>query len=62
MWEILERDLPATFAHGKLPFYNRQGKGKKFSVDRITYFRKSRLERVITIVRPNIAVALGDTR
>jgi hypothetical protein len=52
MWEILERDLLATFkvAHGEIPFYNRQGKGKKFSVDRITYFRKSRLEKVITLL------------
>jgi hypothetical protein len=52
MWEILERDLLATFkaAHGEIPFYNRQGKGKKFSVDRIRYFRKSRLEKVITLL------------
>jgi len=52
MWEILERDLPATFKviHGEIPFYNRHGKGKKFSVDRIRYFRKSRLEKVITLL------------
>jgi hypothetical protein len=52
MWEILERDLLATFkaTHGEIPFYNRQGKGKKCSVDRIKYFRKSRLEKVITLL------------
>jgi hypothetical protein len=31
MWETLERDLLAKFkvAHGEIPFYNRQGKGKE---------------------------------
>ncbi len=52
MWEILERNLLATFkaVYGEIPFYNRQGKGKKFSVDGIKYFRKSRLEKVIKLL------------
>ena len=49
MWEVLERDLLATFKHlhGKIPRYNIQGKGKKFAVDEIKFFRKSRLENII---------------
>ena len=52
MWEILERDLLATFkaVFGKIPFYNQQGKGKKFSVDGIKYFRKSRLEKIVRLL------------
>jgi hypothetical protein len=52
MWEILERDLLATFkaVYGEIPFYNQQGKGKKFSVDGIKYFRKSRLEKVVRLL------------
>ena len=52
MWEILERDLLATFkaVYGEIPFYNQQGKGKKFSVDGIRYFRKSRLEKVVRLL------------
>jgi len=52
MWEILERDLLATFkaTYGEIPFYNQQGKGKKFSLDRIKYFRKSRLEKIIRLL------------
>jgi hypothetical protein len=52
MWEILERDLLATFREifGEIPFYNQQGKGKKFSVDGIKYFRKSRLDKVVRLL------------
>lgn len=52
MWEILERDLLATFKQifGEIPFYNQQGKGKKFSLDGIKYFRKSRLEKVVRLL------------
>jgi hypothetical protein len=52
MWEMLERDLLATFksALGEIPFYNQQGKGKKFSVDGIKYFRKSRLQKVVNLL------------
>lgn len=49
MWELLERDLLSTFKmiFGEIPFYNQQGKGKKFSVDGIKHFRKSRLEKIV---------------
>jgi len=52
MWEILERDLLATFKaiFGEIPFYNQQGKGKKFSVSGIKYFRKGRLEKVLRLL------------
>jgi hypothetical protein len=52
MWEILERDLLATFKHifGEIPWYNQQGKGKRFSVAGIKYFRKSRLERLVKLL------------
>lgn len=52
IWEILERDLLATFKaiFGEIPFYNQQGKGKKFSVDGIERFRKTRLEKVVRLL------------
>jgi hypothetical protein len=41
LWEVLERDLLSTFkdVYGEIPCYNQQGKGKRFSTDRIKYFR-----------------------
>ncbi len=52
MWEMLERDLLSTFkdVFGEIPFYNQQGGGQKFSVDKIRYFRKSRLKKVVTLL------------
>jgi hypothetical protein len=50
MWEVLERDLLSMFKeiHGGIPFYNRQGGGKKFGVAKIRYFRPRRLKNLIT--------------
>jgi hypothetical protein len=50
LWEVLERDLLATFKElydGALPCYNNQGKGKGFSVGEIKLIRKKRLEAII---------------
>ena len=46
-WEVLERDLLATFneKHGALPLYNTMGRG--FSVKNISRFRKKRLLAII---------------
>lgn len=52
LWEVLERDLLSTFkdVYGEIPCYNQQGKGKKFSTDRIKYFRPSRLRRIVALL------------
>jgi len=49
IWEVLERDLLTTFKalFGEIPQFNRQGTGRKFSVDRIRYFRKRRLQKIV---------------
>lgn len=46
-WELLEKDLLAVFrdTYGELPQYN--GKGKRYRVEDIKYFRKKRLQDLL---------------
>jgi hypothetical protein len=47
IWEVLERDLLATFnkMYDDIPRYNHQGRG--FSTDNIAHFRRKRLENIL---------------
>ena len=49
MWEVLERGLLSMFKflYGDVPRYNKQGRGPRFAIDSIRFFRSRRLKNVI---------------